>query len=118
VVETDPYGNFLLSGFDTGTARNWARSDCCTSRTASGRAGLLPEGWRSCEHGRRPGKSRCTAAYLVNGEGVWPITLGAYFANGRRRSATVIIPTHDLVVCAWAARATAPHEYAESRSRS
>ena len=26
VLETDPYGNFLLSGYDYGTARNWARS--------------------------------------------------------------------------------------------
>jgi len=25
VLETDPYGNFLLSGYDYGTARNWAR---------------------------------------------------------------------------------------------
>ncbi|MDH4059055.1 MAG: beta-lactamase family protein, partial [Cyclobacteriaceae bacterium] len=25
IMETDPYGNFLLTGFDYGTARNWAR---------------------------------------------------------------------------------------------
>src|SRR5438034_1698771 len=25
VLETDPYGNFLLTGYDYGTARNWAR---------------------------------------------------------------------------------------------
>ena len=25
VLETDPWGNFLLSGYDYGTARNWAR---------------------------------------------------------------------------------------------
>lgn len=25
VLETDPYGNFIMTGFDYGTARNWAR---------------------------------------------------------------------------------------------
>ena len=25
VLETDPYGNFLFTGYDYGTARNWAR---------------------------------------------------------------------------------------------
>ena len=25
MLETDPYGNFILSGYDYGTARNWAR---------------------------------------------------------------------------------------------
>ena len=25
MLETGPYGNFLLNGYDYGTARNWAR---------------------------------------------------------------------------------------------
>jgi CubicO group peptidase (beta-lactamase class C family) len=51
VLETDPYGNFVLTGYDS------------TCRTACGRASgcCLKAGWISCAHRRPPGTSRSTA---------------------------------------------------------
>ena len=48
VLETDPYGNFLLTGYDYGTARNWARIGSCISTTACGMASAFcPRAGRS-----------------------------------------------------------------------
>ena len=46
VLETDPHGNFLLSGYDYGTARNWARLGLLHLQDGVwlGQR-LLPEGW-------------------------------------------------------------------------
>ena len=46
VLEPDPWGNFLLSGYDYGTARNWARLGLLYLRDGvwQGKR-LLPEGW-------------------------------------------------------------------------
>jgi CubicO group peptidase (beta-lactamase class C family) len=101
VLETDPYGNFLLTGYDYGTARNWARigqlyvQDGVWQGTR-----LLPEGWTTFVS--TPAKAWKQPVYgglfWVNGDGAWPIPQSAYFANGAGGQRTVIIPTHDLVV--------------------
>ena len=46
VLEPDPWGNFLLSGYDYGTARNWARLGLLYLQDGmwNGQR-LLPEGW-------------------------------------------------------------------------
>src|SRR4029079_1165208 len=46
VLETDPYGNFLMSGYDYGTARNWARIGLLYQQDGVWQGPqLLPEGW-------------------------------------------------------------------------
>ncbi|HEX7138798.1 MAG TPA: serine hydrolase, partial [Vicinamibacterales bacterium] len=46
VLETDPYGNFLLTGYDYGTVRNWARIGQLYLQDGVWQGQrLLPEGW-------------------------------------------------------------------------
>ena len=46
VLETDPYGNFLLTGYDYGTPRNWARLGLLYLQDGMWQGTrLLPEGW-------------------------------------------------------------------------
>ena len=101
VLETDPWGNFLLSGYDYGTARNWARLGLLYLRDGmwNGQR-LLPEGgpafvstpapaWRRKEYGGQ---------FWVNGEGQWNLPRDAYFMSGAGGQHTFVVPSHDLVV--------------------
>ena len=101
VLEPDPWGNFLLSGYDYGTARNWARLGLLYLRDGvwNGQR-LLPEGfakfvgtpapaWREPEYGGQ---------FWVNGTGRWNLPRDAYFAFGAGGQHTFIVPSHDLVV--------------------
>jgi CubicO group peptidase (beta-lactamase class C family) len=101
VLETDPWGNFLLSGHDYGTARNWARLGQLYLQDGmwNGQR-LLPEGfakfvstpapaWRRKEYGGQ---------FWVNGEGQWNLPRDAYFMSGAGGQHTFIVPSHDLVV--------------------
>ena len=50
MLETDPYGNFLLNGYDYGTARNWARLGLLYLNDGVWQGQrLLPEGWAKFE---------------------------------------------------------------------
>ncbi|MEZ5416026.1 MAG: serine hydrolase [Vicinamibacterales bacterium] len=101
VLEPDPWGNFLLSGYDYGTARNWARLGLLYLRDGvwNGQR-LLPEGftrfvstpapaWKRREYGGQ---------FWVNGEGQWNLPRDAYFMSGAGGQHTFIVPSHDLVV--------------------
>ena len=101
VLETDPWGNFLISGYDYGTARNWARLGLLYLRDGvwNGQR-LLPEGftkfvstpapaWRRPEYGGQ---------FWINGIGQWNVPRDAYFMSGAGGQHTFIVPSHDLVV--------------------
>ena len=101
VLEPDPWGNFLLSGYDYGTARNWARLGQLYLQDGvwNGQR-LLPEGfakfvstpapaWRRPEYGGQ---------FWVNGAGQWNLPREAYFMSGAGGQHTFIIPSHDLVI--------------------
>jgi CubicO group peptidase (beta-lactamase class C family) len=101
VLETDPYGNFLLSGYDYGTARNWARIGLLYQQDGMWQGQrLLPEGWT--QFVATPSTAWARPIYgglfWVNGDGARPVPKSAYFANGAGGQRTIIIPTHDLVV--------------------
>jgi CubicO group peptidase (beta-lactamase class C family) len=55
VLETDPYGNFLLTGYDYGTPRNWARLGLLYLQDGMWQGTrVLPEGWASLSARQRP----------------------------------------------------------------
>jgi CubicO group peptidase (beta-lactamase class C family) len=101
VLETDPYGNFLLTGYDYGTARNWARlgllylNDGVWNGTR-----ILPEGWAKFVSTPAPAWKRNNygGLFWVNGDGSWNLPRDAYFAAGAGGQNTWIVPTHDLVI--------------------
>jgi len=101
VLETDPYGNFLMSGYDYGTARNWARIGLLYQQDGVWQGQwLLSEGWATFVG--TPATAWKQPVYgglfWVNGDGARPIPKSAYFANGAGGQRTIIVPTHDLVV--------------------
>ncbi len=101
VLETDPYGNFLITGYDYGTARNWARlgllylNDGVWQGTR-----ILPEGWAKFVSTPAPAWSRPVygGLFWVNGDGAWNLPRDAYFAAGAGGQNTFIVPSHRLVV--------------------
>jgi CubicO group peptidase (beta-lactamase class C family) len=101
VLETDPYGNFLLTGYDYGTARNWARLGMLYLQDGIWQGQrLLPEGWAKFVSTPAPAwkKQNYGGLFWVNGDGKWNLPKTAYLANGAGGQTTFIIPSHNLVV--------------------
>lgn len=101
VLETDPWGNFLLSGYDYGTARNWARLGLLYLRDGvwNGER-LLPEGFAEFVSTPAPAWPRPEygGQFWINGTGRWNLPRDAYFMSGAGGQHTFIVPSHDLVV--------------------
>jgi CubicO group peptidase (beta-lactamase class C family) len=112
VLEPDPWGNFLLSGYDYGTARNWARlgllylQDGRVERQAPAarrlghvcqhaRAGVAAKGIRRHVLGERRGASgTCRAAPIS-----WPAPAASIPSSSRRTTWSW---------CAWVTSAARP----------
>jgi CubicO group peptidase (beta-lactamase class C family) len=100
-LETDPYGNFLLNGYELGTGRDWARLGLLYLQDGmwQGRR-LLPKGWANFVRTPAPAWSEPEygAMFWVNRTRAWPVPDDAYSMVGAGGQYTIIIPTHDLVV--------------------
>ncbi len=101
VLETDPHGNFLLTGYDYGTARNWARIGLLYLNGGmwNGKR-LIPAelvdfvktiapAWPEPQYGGQ---------FWVNGDDAWILPRDAYYASGSGGQNTFIVPSHDLVI--------------------
>jgi CubicO group peptidase (beta-lactamase class C family) len=101
VLETDPYGNFLLSGYDYGTARNWARIGLLYLNDGvwNGER-LLPEGfvrfvstpapaWRDSTYG---------GMVWVNARGQANVPRDAFMFRGAGGQETYVVPSREMVV--------------------
>jgi CubicO group peptidase (beta-lactamase class C family) len=104
VVEADPYGNFLLQGYELGSGRDWARLGNLYLQDGlwSGER-ILPPGWAKFVGTVAPaweadGRPVYGAFFWINGEGSYPIPREAYYMAGAGGQYTFIIPSHDLVV--------------------
>ena len=102
VLETDPYGNFLLNGYDYGTARNWARLGMLYLNDGMWMGQrLLPEGWTKFVSTPAPAWKDSTygAMVWVNARGVWPeLPRDAFAFRGAGLQDVYVIPSHDLVI--------------------
>ena len=101
VLETDPYGNFLLTGYDYGTARNWARLGLLYLRDGvwNGER-LLPEGWTKFVSTHAPAwkQPEYGGFFWLNGIKNWNLPPETYLAAGAGGQNTWIVPGHDLVI--------------------
>jgi CubicO group peptidase (beta-lactamase class C family) len=104
VVETDPYGNFLLQGYEFASARDWARlGNLYLQDGVWNGERILPEGWSkfvstlapAWEADKRPIYG---GSFWLNGDGTYPVPKDAYYMSGAGGQTTLIIPSHDLVV--------------------
>ncbi len=101
VLEPDPWGNFLLSGYNYGTARNWARLGMLYLQDGmwNGQR-VLPEGWTTFVRTPAPAWQRPEygGQFWVNGTGRWNLPRDAYFMSGAGGQQTFVVPSHDLVI--------------------
>jgi len=101
VLEPDPYGNFLLSGYDYGTARNWARLGTLYLQDGMWQGQrLLPEGWATFVSTPAPAWKRPEygGLFWLNGVKQWNLPPDAYLMSGAGGQHTFIVPSLDLVV--------------------
>ncbi|MEM7143348.1 MAG: serine hydrolase [Actinomycetota bacterium] len=104
VLETDPFGHFLISGHDYGRARDWARlGQLHLQRGAWGGEQLFSEEY--AEFVRTPARhawdtAHCYGAFAyLNEDGVLPtLPPDAFLMSGGGRQRTVIVPSLDLVL--------------------
>ena len=104
VMETDPYGNYLLQGYEFGTGRDWARLGNLYLQDGvwMGKR-FLPEGFVEFVSTVAPGweadgRPIYGAFFWINGTETYPIPKEAYYMAGAGNQKTIIIPSHDLVV--------------------
>jgi CubicO group peptidase (beta-lactamase class C family) len=101
VLETDPFGNFLLQGYELGSARDWLRLGLLYLQDGvwNGER-LLPPGWVDFVRTPAPAWSRPAygGMFWLNRTQEWPVPEDAYYMAGAGGQYTIIIPTHDLVV--------------------
>jgi CubicO group peptidase (beta-lactamase class C family) len=101
VLETDPFGNFLITGYDYGTARNWARLGLLYLQDGVWQGTrILPEGWTKVVSTLAPAWSRPVygGLFWINGDGAWNLPRDAYFMAGAGGQNTFIVPSHKLVI--------------------
>ena len=104
VMETDPYGNFLIQGYEFGTGRDWARLGNLYLQDGVWQGErILPEGFVEFVSTTAPaweadGRPIYGGFFWINGTGTYPIPRDAYYMAGAGNQKTFIIPSHDLVV--------------------
>jgi len=101
VLETDPYGNFLLTGYDYGTARNWARISLLYLNGGmwNGKQ-LIPAAFVDFVKTIAPAwpEPQYGGQFWVNGDDAWNLPRDAYLAAGSGGQNTFIVPSHELVI--------------------
>ncbi len=102
VLETDAWGNFVLTGFDFGSARDWARFGLLHlwDGVWEGER-ILPEGWVefiSTPAPADPTKSYGGLFWLNRGRSMNRVPEDAFWASGHMGQTTMVIPSRNLVI--------------------
>ncbi len=108
ILDTDPYGNFIMSGYEYGTARNWARLGLLYLQQGMWQGKrLLPQefvdfvrtpapAWNN-EEGEAS-ESRYGGMWWLNTTGNFDLPRDAFYAAGAGCQNTIVVPSRDLVV--------------------
>jgi CubicO group peptidase (beta-lactamase class C family) len=100
-LETDPYGNFLLQGYELSTGRDWTRlallylnegvwnGERIISREFVDFVRTPAPAWAEPEYG---------GMFWLNRTKTFPVPEDAYYMAGAGGQYTIIIPTHDMTV--------------------
>jgi CubicO group peptidase (beta-lactamase class C family) len=102
VLETDAWGNFILTGYDYGSARDWARFGLLHLWDGfwNGER-ILPEGWTEFVSTPAPtdkGQNYGGLFWLNRGGRLDRIPKDAYWSAGFMGQITMIIPSRNVVV--------------------
>jgi CubicO group peptidase (beta-lactamase class C family) len=102
ILETDAWGNFVMTGFDYGSARDWARFGLLhLNDGVFGGTRILPEGWVKFISTPAPADKSLGygGLFWLNRGGGWKgVPEDAFMANGHMGQFTMVIPSRDMVV--------------------
>jgi len=102
VLETDAWGNFIMTGFDYGSARDWARFGLLHLRDGVFQGTrILPEGWVKFISTPAPADKSLGygGLFWLNRGGAWKgVPKDAFMASGHMGQYTMVIPSRDMVV--------------------
>jgi CubicO group peptidase (beta-lactamase class C family) len=128
-LETDPYGNFLMTGYNFGTPRNWARLGLLyLQRGVWNGTRLLPEefvdfvrtpapAWPNQEYGGFFWLNTKDPNEPTRGGRLPTLPLDTYMASGAGDQSTYIIPSQDLVIVVMSHRGRASRARNEREDR-
>jgi CubicO group peptidase (beta-lactamase class C family) len=109
VMETDPYGNFVLTGYNFGTARHWARLGQLYLNGGMWRGErLLPQEFVKFVATRAPAWPEAVygGLFWVNDAGtMYTLPPDTFYANGAGYQRTFVIPSRELVIVIMSHRA-------------
>ena len=104
VMDTDPFGNFLTHGYESGSGRDWARLAMLYLQDGvwNGER-LLPEGYSKFVSTLAPAwmadqRPIYGGLFWVNGNSAFPVPKEAYYMAGVGGQNVLMIPSHDLAV--------------------
>jgi CubicO group peptidase (beta-lactamase class C family) len=101
VIETDPYGNFIMTGFDYGTARNWARLGLLYLQDGIWmEERILPEDFVEFVSTPAPAWEEPVygGLFRINGTGRWNLPREAFYMSGAGGQWTIVVPSYNLVI--------------------
>ncbi len=102
VLERDGWGNLILSGYDHGTARDYARfGQLHLDDGVWNGERILPEGWVKLVSTPAPSWPRRNygGLFWVNGDqALADVPKDVYYAAGAFGQFTIVVPSHELVV--------------------
>jgi len=101
VLEPDPYGNFVMTGFDYGTPRNWMRLGMLYLQKGIWMGErILPEGFTDFVSTPAPAwkKPEYGGLFRLNGTGIWNLPKEAYYMSGAGVNRVLVVPSMDMVV--------------------
>ncbi|MBV7331837.1 beta-lactamase family protein [Chloroflexi bacterium TSY] len=119
MLECDLYGNFILTGFDFGTARNWARFGLLHLNDGMWQGErILPEGWVDFVSSPAPAweNGEYGGQFWVNSLGEMGLPTDTFSAMGVDGQKCHIIPSRDLVIVRLGHRAGGP-TYEQNHAR-